>query len=196
MSKFAVIVLAAGEGTRMNSRRPKVVLPVAGAPMVSHVVRTAAALSPQQLIVVVGHGAEEVRAALGSEPTYVEQAEQLGTAHAVLQARHQVADTIDAIMVLYSDTPLITVDTLAAMWERHAATRPAITMLTAHLEDPAGYGRIIRDQDRRVVGIVEEAVASAGQKAITEINPGFYIFDANWLWPALTRVQKSPAGEY
>ncbi|MFQ5858240.1 MAG: bifunctional UDP-N-acetylglucosamine diphosphorylase/glucosamine-1-phosphate N-acetyltransferase GlmU [Anaerolineae bacterium] len=194
--KFTVIVLAAGEGIRMNSRKAKVLHPVAGAPMVSHVLRAATALSPRQLIVVVGHEAEDVKAALGSEPTYAEQAEQLGTAHAVLQARDQIASSPEAILVLYGDTPLITAGTLAVMRERHATTRPAITMLTAHLENPTGYGRIIRDENKRVVGIVEEAVASDELKAIQEINPGFYIFDAEWLWPALERVQKSPAGEY
>ncbi len=196
MSDLAVIVLAAGEGTRMNSRTPKVLHTVAGAPMVSHVVRAATALSPRQLIVVIGHGAEDVEAALGSEPTYVEQAQQLGTAHAVLQARGQVAGSIEDILVLYGDTPLITVETLVAMRERHAASRPAITMLTAHFDDPTGYGRIIRDPDGRVVGIVEEKVATDAQKAIHEINTGLYIFDAAWLWPALDRVEKSPAGEY
>lgn len=180
----------------MNSGKPKVLHPVAGVPMVSHVLQAAAALDPSQLVVVVGHGAEEVRASLGNEPTYAKQVEQLGTAHAVLQARDHVADTIDAILVLYSDTPLITAGTLTAMRERHAATRPAITMLTTRLENPTGYGRIIRDEGNRVVRIVEEAVATEEQKAIREINPGFYVFDAEWLWPGLERVEKSSAGEY
>jgi len=192
----AVIVLAAGAGTRMNSQKPKVLHSVAGAPMVAHVVRAATALGPRQLIVVVGHGAEDVKEALGQEPIYVEQAQQLGTAHAVLQARKRVVGTAEAILVLYGDTPLITTSTLATMRERHAATRPAITMLTTRLDDPTGYGRIIRDPGNQVAGIVEDAVATDQQREINEINPGFYIFDADWLWPALERVQKSPAGEY
>lgn len=194
--EFAVIILAAGEGTRMKSQRPKVLHPVAGLPMVSHILRAAVALDPAQFIVVVGHEAEGVRSALGDEPTYVEQVEQLGTAHATWQARNHIADSIEAVLVLYGDTPLITTDTLAAMRRRHMATRPAITVLTAHAEDPTGYGRIIRDADNRVLGVVEEAVATDTQKAIQEINPGFYIFDAEWFWPALERVEKSPAGEY
>lgn len=196
MLKFAVVVLAAGEGTRMNSSQPKVLHPVAGAPMVSHVVQAAAALAPRQLIVVVGHGADDVKAALGNELTYVVQAEQRGTAHALLQAYRQVAADVEAILVLYGDTPLITTGTLRTICDRHATTRPAITMLTASLNDPRGYGRILRDGDNRVVGIVEEAVASDEQKSIREINTGFYMFDADWLWPALERVQESPAGEY
>lgn len=193
---LAVIVLAAGEGTRMNSRKPKVLHPVAGAPMVSHVIQAAKALDPRQLIVVVGHGAEDVKLALGEELTYVEQAEQLGTAHAVQQARPHVADDVEAVMVLYSDTPLITSATLRAMRERHAASRPAITMLTARLEDPTGYGRIIRGQNDQVVRVIEEAVATEEQKAIQEANPGFYLFDAEWLWSGLERLEKSPVGEY
>lgn len=196
MSRLGVIVLAAGEGTRMNSQRPKVLQPVAGAPMVSHVLRTATSLSPHQLVVVVGHAANQVKAALGSGPQYAEQAEQLGTAHAVLQARDLIASAVETILVLYGDTPLITTDTLTAMLERHTAARPAITMLTARLDNPTGYGRIIRDQAGYVVGIVEEAVAADEQTAIREINPGFYIFDGEWLWPALERVQESPTGEY
>lgn len=196
MSRLAVIVLAAGAGTRMNSQRPKVLHPVAGAPMVYHVFRAAMSLVPQQIVVVVGHAADQVKAALGSEPRYAEQAKQLGTAHAVLQARDQIAGTVDTILVLYGDTPLITTGTLAAMLDQHAEARPAITMLTARLDDPKGYGRIIRDRDGRVAGIVEEAVANEEQKTTREINPGFYVLDADWLWPALERVQKSATGEY
>ncbi len=194
--KFAVIVLAAGEGTRINSGKPKVLHPVAGVPMTSHVIQAAQALDPQQLIVVVGHESEAVKASLGPELTYVEQSEQLGTAHAVQQAQSEVRDEVEAIMVLYGDTPLITPSTLSVMRERHAALRPAITFLTTHLEDPTGYGRIIRGQDNRVRGIVEEAVATDEQKAIQEINPGFYIFDSEWLWPSLERIETSPVGEY
>ena len=196
MLRYAVVVLAAGEGTRMRSHQPKVLHPVAGAPMVSHVLKTATSLSPQQIVVVVGHAAEQVKAAVGSEPAFAEQTEQLGTAHAAMQARAKIDAPVEAILVLYGDTPLITSDTLAAMLERHAAARPAITMLTAHLENPTGYGRVIRDQAGHVASVVEEAVATVEQKDIQEINTGFYVFDAEWLWPALERVQKSPAGEY
>lgn len=180
----------------MRSRRPKVLHPVAGLPMILHVVRAAGALDPSQIIVVVGRGADEVRATLGDGVVYAEQAEQLGTAHALRQARDHVADGVEAVLTLYGDTPLVTAETLTAMCEQHAETRPAITMLTAHLEDPTGYGRILRDTDNRVVGIVEEAVATDAQKAIKEYNPGFYVFEAEWLWPNLERVEKSPAGEY
>lgn len=194
--EIAVIILAAGEGTRMNSQYPKVLHPVAGAPMLSHILRTARALDPSQTVVVVGHEAQQVQAVFSNGLTYAEQAEQLGTAHAVLQARDYISDAAEAVLVLYGDTPLITTDTLAEMCERHAATRPAITMLTTCIDDPTGYGRIIRDAGNRLVGIVEEAVATDAQKAIQEINPGFYLFDTEWLWPGLERVERSPAGEY
>ena len=194
--EFAVIVLAAGEGTRMQSQQPKVLHRIAGMPMALHVIQTAQRLGPRQLVAVVGHDAETVRTSLGPELTYVEQAEQLGTAHAVQQAKGQITHGIEAVMVLYGDTPLIKADTLTAMLEQHAARRPAITMLTTYLEDPTGYGRIVRDSNNRVVGIIEEAVANDEQKAIREANPGFYVFDADWLWSGLKKIKKSPVGEY
>lgn len=192
---LAVVVLAAGEGTRMQSRRHKVLHHVAGLPMVVHVVRVSRTLNPRQVVVVVGHGADEVQDALGDDVAYADQPKQLGTAHAVLQARAQIAPDVDAVLALYGDAPLITADTLSMMVQRHITTQATITMLTAHFPDPTGYGRIIRDGGQ-VVAIVEEAVATADQRAITEINPGFYLFDADWLWSALERVEPSPSGEY
>lgn len=192
---LAVVVLAAGEGTRMRSQRPKVLHRVAGLPMVVHMVRASRTLNPQQVVIVVGHEKAEVQEVLGAGVTYADQAEQLGTAHAVLKARPQVDPDVDTVLVLYGDTPLIRGDTLSMMLQHHATAHPAITLLTTHIPDPTGYGRIIRHGDQ-VVAIVEEAVATTEEKAITEINPGFYLFDADWLWPALDRVDPSPSGEY
>lgn len=194
--RIAVVILAAGEGTRMRSRRPKVLHSVAGAPMISHVVTAAREIRPDHLVVVVGHGGDEVRAALGEEVLYVEQARQMGTGHAVQQTQQVLEGRTDAVMVLYGDVPLIRPDTLRRMLRHHAATQPAITMLTAHLEDPTGYGRVLRDAGGRVTGIVEDAVASDEQHAINEINVGLYVFDADWLWAHLPRIPVSPTGEY
>jgi bifunctional UDP-N-acetylglucosamine pyrophosphorylase/glucosamine-1-phosphate N-acetyltransferase len=180
----------------MRSRRPKVLHSVAGAPMISHVVTAAREIRPDHLVVVVGHGGDEVRAALGEEVLYVEQARQMGTGHAVQQTQQVLEGRTDAVMVLYGDVPLIRPDTLRRMLRHHAATQPAITMLTAHLEDPTGYGRVLRDAGGRVTGIVEDAVASDEQHAINEINVGLYVFDADWLWAHLPRIPVSPTGEY
>ena len=194
--KTAVVILAAGEGTRMRSRHPKVLHPVAGVPMIQHVIRAARELHPDHIVAVVGYGAEEVRKALEDDVLCVEQPQQLGTGHAVLQTRRVLEEQADAILVLYGDVPLITADTLKRLLGHHAETRPVITMLTAHFADPRGYGRVLRDAEGRVTGIVEEAVADAEQRARTEINAGLYVFDAAWLWSRLPRVPLSPAGEY
>jgi bifunctional UDP-N-acetylglucosamine pyrophosphorylase/glucosamine-1-phosphate N-acetyltransferase len=192
---LAVVVLAAGEGTRMHSRRPKVLHRVAGLPMVVHVVRTSRTLNPRQVVVVVGYERHEVQDVLGNDVAYADQPQQLGTAHAVLQARPHIDPEVDTVLAVYGDAPLITADTLNMMLQRHITTQATITMLTTHIPDPTGYGRIIRDGGQ-VVAIVEEAVATSDQKALTEINPGFYLFDSDWLWSALERVEPSPAGEY
>lgn len=180
----------------MRSRRPKVLHPVAGAPMISHVVMAAQAIQPDHLVVVIGHGGDEVRAALGEDVVYVKQARQMGTAHAVQRTQEVLEGRTDTVMVLYGDVPLIRPDTLRRMLHHHAATQPAITMLTAHLENPRGYGRVLRDNGGQVTGIVEDAVANDDQRAINEINAGLYIFEADWLWTHLPQVPVSPAGEY
>jgi len=164
--------------------------------MIQHVIAAAREIQPDHMVAVVGYGAEEVRKSLGEEIVCVEQTQQLGTGHAVLQAQQVLKDQAKAILVLYGDVPLITPDTLKRLLHHHAKTRPVITMLTAHLSDPTGYGRIVRDEGGRVVGIVEEAVASAEQRTLTEINAGLYVFDAEWLWSRLPRIPLSPAGEY
>lgn len=193
---LSIVILAAGQGTRMKSDRPKVLHSVAGEPMICHVVAAARALEPTRLALVVGHGEGEVRRALGDELVYVGQREQLGTGHAAAQARAAVARSADTVMVLYGDTPLVTPELLRRLLDSHLATRPALTLLTTHLDDPYGYGRILRDAGGCVTGIVEEADASSDQRGITEINTGMYCFDDAWVWDRLERLPLSPKGEY
>ena len=192
--KLEVIILAAGQGTRMKSALPKVLHPLAGRPLLEHVVRTARALEPAAVHVVVGHGAEAVRAALAGYPlNWVVQEEQLGTGHAVLQALPAVAAD-STVLVLYGDVPLIRTQTLAALVAL-AADGPAL--LTACLARPAGYGRILRDGSGAVQGVVEEKDASDAQRAISEVNTGVLAAPASELMAYLPRVgNDNRQGEY
>ena len=167
---LSVIILAAGQGKRMNSELPKVLQPLAGQPLLAHVVATARALCPDAIHVVHGHGAGAVRAAIaGSDIRWALQAEQKGTGHAVAQAMPGVPDG-HAVLVLYGDVPLIRAATLRELVAR--AGPGSLALLTARLQDPAGYGRVLRDAAGRVTRIVEERDAGAGERAIAEINTG------------------------
>jgi bifunctional UDP-N-acetylglucosamine pyrophosphorylase/glucosamine-1-phosphate N-acetyltransferase len=171
-----IIVLAAGLGKRMRSELPKVLHPLAGRPLLAHVLDTARALSPRKTIVVHGHGAERVRAAFpDASLAWALQAEQLGTGHAVMQALPQVA--AEEVLILYGDVPLIQAATLERL---RAAARGGLALLTVELPDPKGYGRIVREAGK-VARIVEEKDASAGEKAIREVNAGFMAMDAKRL---------------
>ncbi len=195
--RLGVIVLAAGEGKRMKSRKPKVLHSVAGLLMIRHVLNTVADLGAMAVAVVVSPTGDEVREVVGEDVLYVVQEEQLGTGHAVSQARELLERRTDAVVVLYGDMPLLTVQTLQGLVQRHRRMRKAvITMLTVSSEDSMNFGRILRDRRGRVVGIVEEADATEKQRGITELNCGVYCFDADWLWSHLSRVPMSPSGEY
>jgi bifunctional UDP-N-acetylglucosamine pyrophosphorylase/glucosamine-1-phosphate N-acetyltransferase len=191
-SPLHVVVLAAGQGTRMKSRLPKVLHPVAGRPMLGHVVDTAHELSAAACHVVHGHGADAVREAFrDSAVTWVLQAEQKGTAHAVAQALAGIPD--DArVLVLYGDVPLIRAQTLRPLLEAKG-----LALLTAELPDPHGYGRIVRNKAGRVTSIVEEKDASAHQRRIREVNTGFLAAPARALKRWLPKVGNANAkGEY
>jgi bifunctional UDP-N-acetylglucosamine pyrophosphorylase/glucosamine-1-phosphate N-acetyltransferase len=167
---LSVVILAAGQGKRMNSDLPKVLQPMAGRPLLQYVVDTVRALAPQNTFVVYGHGGAQVQAALSEERVdWVLQPEQLGTGHAVMQALPMIADQ-DMVLVLYGDVPLIRAATLRALLA--AAEAAALAMVTAMLPDGAGYGRILRDADGRIAGVVEERDASEEQRRIREINTG------------------------
>ncbi|MDE2090058.1 MAG: NTP transferase domain-containing protein, partial [Gammaproteobacteria bacterium] len=167
---LSIIILAAGQGTRMRSDTPKILHPLAGRPLLEHVVRAARRLPARAVHVVYGHGGEQVKAQLAHlRADWVEQAQQLGTGHAVAQALPRVPDG-DTVLVLYGDVPLIASATLQRLM---AAARPdALALLTAHLKNPAGYGRIVRSELGGVARIVEEAEADLDQRLITEINTG------------------------
>ena len=189
-----VIILAAGQGTRMKSALPKVLHPLAGRPLLQHVVDAARSLEPSAVHVVVGHGAEVVREAFaGQNLNWVEQKEQLGTGHAVLQAMPAV-DPASVVLVLYGDVPLIGRDTLEALVQA-AAQAPAL--LTAKVAEPSGYGRILRDAQGAMLGVVEHKDASPEQLLIDEINSGVLSApaeDLNRYLPAVGNANSQ--GEY
>jgi bifunctional UDP-N-acetylglucosamine pyrophosphorylase/glucosamine-1-phosphate N-acetyltransferase len=197
MSKIHAVVLAAGQGTRMKSKLYKVLHPVCGKPMVQHVVDTLASMRVENVVVVVGHGADAVRATLGERVTYALQAEQLGTAHAVQQAVPFLEDKEGTTFILYGDTPLLSAETLTSLLQYHEQQQAAATVLTAVFADPTGYGRIVRNDAGEVLRIVEHKDASPEERAIREINTGIYCFDNQKLLQALKQVKNDNAqGEY
>jgi len=190
-----VIILAAGQGTRMRSSLPKVLHPIAGRPMLEHVLDAAAALAPERVHVVVGHGADQVRQRLvHRDVNWVLQAEQLGTGHAVMQAMPAIPDEAD-VLILYGDVPLIRPVTCRALVEGLA--RAALALLTVELDHPHGYGRILREADGRVVGIREEKDCTPQQRAIHEVNTGLMAVGAQQLRSWLANLSRDNAqGEY
>lgn len=191
--RLGVVVLAAGQGTRMKSATHKVLHPLAGLPMIDHILRSASTLSPAETVVVVGHGAEQVRAHLGESVRYAVQDPPRGTGDAVRAVRPHMEGAVDTVLVLLGDSPLITPATLRWLLDVHRAERPRATLLTARSHDP---GRIVRDAEGRVAGIVEMKLATPEQLTIPERNSGLCIFDAAWLWPRLERLPVSALGEY
>jgi bifunctional UDP-N-acetylglucosamine pyrophosphorylase/glucosamine-1-phosphate N-acetyltransferase len=174
-----VVILAAGQGKRMFSSLPKVLHLLAGKPLLSHVIETARLLSNKKPIVVFGHQGEQLRKSLANHDVeWVEQKEQLGTGHALLQALPHLSKD-DKVLVLYGDVPLIAVDTLKKLMD--TTTENALGMITANLKQPYGYGRIKRDANHKVVSIIEEKDATEEERAITEINSGIYVVSAELL---------------
>ena len=195
-----IVILAAGMGKRMQSERPKVLHTIAGQPMLFHLLKTARALNPDRLIVVVGHGQEEIRAALADQPDilFADQTPQLGTGHAVMQAAGQLVGgdgaSDGATLVLYGDVPLVQVPTLQALL---AASDGGLALLTETLTDPTGYGRIVRNESGHVVAIVEEKDASTTQRAIQEVNTGMLVASTPALKQWLGQINNQNAqGEY
>ncbi|KAF0109236.1 MAG: bifunctional UDP-N-acetylglucosamine pyrophosphorylase / Glucosamine-1-phosphate N-acetyltransferase [Anaerolineaceae bacterium] len=194
--KITSILLAAGQGTRMKSRLPKVLHPVCGQPMIEYALRAAWDASTETPVVVVGHGAEAVTDFLGDAARCVIQDPQLGTGHAVLQAEPLLRGQTDLVLVTYADMPLLRPDTLARLVEAQQQDRGPAALLTVIAADPRGFGRIVRGPDGSVQAIVEEAAATPEQLSIHELNVGAYCFRADWLWDALGRIPVSKKGEY
>lgn len=194
---LAVIILAAGKGTRLKNRRPKVLQPICSRPMVEYVIAAVRTLDPQEVRLIVGHGAPEVKAALGETMEYTHQRSQKGTAHAVLQCRGAYRKFAGDLLVVCADQPRIRPETFGRMLEEHRRTGAAATVLTDQPENPFGYGRIRRGKTGRVLGIVEEKDCTAAQRKIHEVNVSTYVFRAEDLFSALERVGNENAqGEY
>jgi len=194
-----VVILAAGKGTRMKSSRAKVLHSLAGRPLIEHVLRTVDALKPTRTVLVIGHGADEVRSALAgrSDLDFAVQSPQLGTGHALLQAEQPLAGKSGVVLLLYADVPLLEAATLTRLLETHRAARAAATVLTTVVDEPYGYGRIVRDEAGEIVRIVEERDASGDERAIKEINSGIYAFSLEPLFAALHELATDNAqGEY
>lgn len=189
--KRMAIVLAAGQGKRMKSKLYKVLHPVCGKPMVGHVLDTVKATGCERSIVIVGHGAEAVQAYLGEKAEYVLQEVQLGTGHAVKQAKDLLGKEEGTTIVICGDTPLVTTETLEGLMALHEQRGAAATVLTAVMEHPAGYGRIIHGEDGGVLKIVEQKDCTAEEDAVCEINTGTYCFDNSKLFAALDKVTNS-----
>jgi len=196
MSNLEVIILAAGLGTRMKSATVKVLHHAAGRPIIDYVVDLANGLGSAQPIVIVGHQRERVQSALGDRARFAVQEQQLGTGHAVLQAEPHAAKS-GRVLILSGDVPLTRPETLQRLIDEHERDQNALTLLTMKLDDPAMYGRIVRDDNNAVVRIVEAKDASADEKRINEVNAGIYVFEADSLFDNLRNLSTNNAqGEY
>jgi len=195
--KVAAVLLAAGQGTRMRSALPKVLHALCGKPMLWHALEAVRPASTEMPVVIVGHGAEQVRQYVGDAAECVLQEPQLGTAHAAMQAEAALKGRSDLVIVTYADMPLLRPGTFTRLVETQQTNSGPITMMSVMADDPRGFGRVVRGADGTVQAIVEEYVATPEQLQIHELNVGAYCFEAGWLWDALKRIQKNPRkGEY
>ena len=200
-NKLSVVILAAGLGTRMKSRRAKVLHELGGLPLITHVVKTARELDPQAILVIVGHQAEAVEKAVldavGDLASFAVQAKQRGTGDAVESARNLLENSDSLLLVLSGDVPLIRAETLRKLIDHHRQSGAACSILSVELQNPTGYGRMVRNEHGAFARIVEHKDATADQKQIREINSGIYCFEARELFQALRRVESgNQQGEY
>lgn len=196
---LAVIIMAAGKGTRMQSDLPKVLHPANGRPLVDYVIEKSQSLGPEQIVLIIGHQAEMVKKATKHRRlSYALQEPQRGTGHAVMQASPLLRDFSGDVIILSGDAPLFTTATLRDLASFHRSTGATATVLTAWVDDPTGYGRVIRKPDSdEVVRIVEQKDATENEKSVREINSGVYVFDASGLFSALDKITDDNAqGEY
>lgn len=190
--KTKALILAAGQGTRMKSNQLKVLHKVFDKALVEYPIAAATEVGAEEICIIVGHKAEDIKAKLGESMTYVLQKEQLGTGHAVMQAKEFISDA-DEVMILCGDTPLITSDTLAKMLAFHREKNNALTVLSAMMDNPTGYGRIVRDEAGNLLKIVEQKDATESEKLIKEINGGIYVFNGKLLNDALGKINNNNA---
>lgn len=193
---MASIILAAGQGTRMRSKYPKVAHKIAGAPMIWHALQAVDDLVDQPPVIVIGHGAEAVKDVLNEDVAYALQEPQLGTGHAVACARYLLEEKAETILVTFGDMPLLRKESIEALIQIHQASQSPVTMTSFLGDEARGFGRVIRDQAGHVKGIVEQADATPEQLAIREYNVSAYCFKADWLWGALEQIPISAKGEY
>lgn len=189
MSNFCVIILAAGEGKRMKTSVPKVLCEICGKPMVRYVIEAAAKIKPKKTIVVIGRKRAQVKEALGNSVRVAYQEKPLGTADAVKAAIKDIPNDAKDVIVLYGDTPLITGETIRVLYDFHTSRNVSCTVLTTFLDNPRGYGRILRNDAGQLVGIIEDKDANYQQKNIREINTGMYCFKKDDLLEALKYVK-------
>ena len=195
---LAVVILAAGKGTRMGSDLPKVLHEVGGKPMVSHVIQRAVELGAEKIISIIGYQHELVKETIANEPTkFTLQLEQLGTGHAVLQCASQLSKFDGSILVLSGDVPLISFDTLQNLLITHDTCGTKATLLSAIVEDATGYGRVIRNTQGNLDQIVEHKDANESQLCVNEMNAGIYVFDCKMLFELLPQIgNNNSQGEY
>lgn len=196
----SVVILAAGKGTRMRSQLPKMLHEAAGLPLLEHVLRAVAPLAPHKVVVVIGHGADQYRERFAEnsrrgELEFVDQPQQLGTGHALLQAREPLAGTGGNVVVLNGDGPLVRSSTIAAL-SAALGTSKGMALVTCDVSEPDGLGRVLRDSSGAVTGIVEHKDASEAQLALREINPGIYAFDSGVFDLCARLSNDNAAGEY
>ncbi len=212
MNTYATVVLAAGKGTRMRSTLPKMLHPLAGLPLLAHVLKAVEAIpttapfaslhdlvAAPRPVVVLGHEAEQVASVFDERCLYAMQQEQLGTGHAVLAAQASV-DALtplpQTVLVCYGDTPLVRSEMLASVLAEHHTRKATVTFLTAQAQLPSDYGRVVRDAQGRVREIVETKRATSQQLSIQEVNSGVYCFERSWLWSTLQTLPRNASGEY
>ncbi len=195
--KVQCVILAAGQGTRMKSEQPKVLHPIVGKPMVQYAIEAAFSIGSRRPIVVIGHGAGQVQHAIGDRVDTVLQIPQRGTGHALLQARAKIDPAAEMVLVLYGDTPFLTAETMQRLLVVQRESRAVLSLVTFTPDDPALYGRIVRDVDGRLQDIVEYKEATPEQRAIREVNSGIFCYQTQWLLNHLDQLQsRAGHGEY
>jgi len=200
--KVKIIILAAGKGTRMKSDEPKALTLLKGKPFLQHLLDTLKELEPKiKPVIVIGHKKERIKEVLGEEHLYAEQNEQLGTGHAVMAAKEKAIETPhEMVLVLSADQPLVSKKTLELLISTHTEKQPAITLGTIVVPDYenwrialySNFGRVVRDMDGKVEKLVEFKNATEEEKKIKEVNPALYVFDAEWLWNNLDKIEMDP----
>ncbi len=196
--RLGAIILAAGKGTRMKSRLPKVLHPIGGSPMLQFSIDIAEGLGARPIVIVIGHQADRVKEAFSKDDLiFVEQKEQLGTGHAVACAEKGLSDYVENVLILCGDVPLLHLETLKELIGHHRKTGATLTVLTGFFEDPTNYGRILRNKEGAVIGIAEEEDATPQQRSIQEINSGIYCANRSFLFEAIKALKRDNVqGEY